>query len=481
MQRLLVALLAAFDAAIAAAVGLAVLLAPLTLLWTLAFGATADWGALWPLTGTLWAFGHGAPLDVTIADAVLVAVGVPAEAARFTVSVTPLALLVFTALFAARSGGRAARAGAWITGVLSGTVAFAAIAAVVALSSRLAGVETPLPLALLLPPAVYLCGAVAGAVRTAWEDGDGGLLDMIHDVTDAWGDWTPVPAAIVRGAAFALVAIMGAGALGVAVATLLRGGEVVALFQAARVDGLGASMLALAQLVYLPTLVVWAAAWIAGPGFAVGAGTAVSPAGTSLGVVPGLPVFGLLPENASFWTLIVVLLPVGAGAVAGWAVRSRLVWEGTPLGILPRAAIAVGIAAVSAGMAALAAVLTSGSIGPGRLADVGPSAGPFALALGGEVLIGAAILLLSPRNREELAEERTDRWVAEMTASGISPTSSVDPVIATPWRTETGRDGASGPEDDDGAAGPRAAVLPSYADTAPLDDVTGHGGSSDPR
>ena len=48
-------------------------------------------------------------------------------------------------------------------------------------------------------------------------------------------------------------------------------------------------------------------------------------------MVPGIPVLGLLPENVSMWTLIVVLLPIGAGALAGWMVRSRLVWEGTPL------------------------------------------------------------------------------------------------------------------------------------------------------
>src|SRR6478609_2847843 len=109
MQRLLVALLAALDAAIAAAIGLVVLLAPLTLLWTLAFGITADWGALWPLTGTLWEFGHGVPLEITIPDALLVALAIPADAARFVVSVTPLAFLLLTLLFAARSGGRAAR------------------------------------------------------------------------------------------------------------------------------------------------------------------------------------------------------------------------------------------------------------------------------------------------------------------------------------------------------------------------------------
>ncbi|PRB15953.1 DUF6350 family protein [Microbacterium sp. MYb62] len=453
MQRLLVALLAAFDAAIAAAVGLVALLAPLTLLWTLAFGITADWGALWPLTGTLWEFGHGVPLAVTIPDELLVALAIPPQAASFAVSITPLAFLLFTLLFAARSGGRAATAGAWLLGSLSGAVVFAAISTGVALTARLDAVQTPLPLAILLPAAVYLFGALCGGIRIAWDEGDGGILDRLHDRLDAHEDWAPVAPAIVRGAAFVLVGVVGAAALALAVTTLFRGGEVVALFQAARVDALGATVMTLAQLVYLPTLIVWTASWLAGPGFAVGVGTAVSPAGTQLGVVPGIPVFGLLPENSSIWMLIVVLVPIAAGAFAGWAVRSRLVWEGTPLGMLPRAAIAVGIAGASAGIAGLAAVLANGSMGPGRLSDVGPAALPFMLALGLEVLLGAAILLLSPRHRDELAEERTDRWIAEMTEfdAGVAPA-------------------AAGGSPFDGA--PRTDPSP-FDDTAPLDDLRG--------
>src|SRR5690606_5529154 len=145
MPRLLVALLAAVDAAIAAAVGLVVLLAPLTLLWTIVFGATADWGALWPLTGTLWQFGHGVAIDIEIADELLKALGIAPEAARFSLSLTPMAFLLFTLLFAARSGVRAARSGAWVSGVVAGTVAFTAIAAGVALTAQITAAQVSLP------------------------------------------------------------------------------------------------------------------------------------------------------------------------------------------------------------------------------------------------------------------------------------------------------------------------------------------------
>ncbi|WP_091230993.1 DUF6350 family protein [Microbacterium sp. 3J1] len=446
MQRLLVALLAAFDAAIAAAVGLVVLLAPLTLLWTVAFGISADWGALWPLTGTLWQFGHGVPLSVDIAGELLRTAGIAPEAATFTLSVTPLAFLLFTLLSAARSGARAARAGAWLLGSLAGAVTFALISTGVALTSHLAGAETPLLLGILLPTAVYLLGALVGALRVAWEDGDGGVLDRVHDVVDSWGEWGPVPSAALRGAAFAVVGVTAFSALAIAVATLARGGEVVALFQATRVDALGATVITLGQLAYLPTAIVWAASWLAGPGFAVGVGTAVSPAGTQLGVVPGIPILGLLPENTSIWMLVVVILPIAAGAFAGWAVRSRLVWEATPLETAHRAVIALGIGALTAGVAAVAAVLGGGSMGPGRLAQVGPDVLAFSLTLGGEVLLGAAILLLSPRHRDELAEERTDRWLAEMTdADGLADRPAASPM----------------PTDDQ----------PSPYDTVPLDEL----------
>ncbi|MDT0156476.1 DUF6350 family protein [Microbacterium sp. ARD32] len=412
MHRLIVALLAALDAAIAAAVGVVAVLAPFTLLWVLAFGTGADWGALWPVSGTLWQFGHAVPVQVLLPDEVLSSLGIAKEAASFTLSVPPLALWLFTLIFGARSGRRAADARAWLSGVLAGAVTFTLLSTLVALSAHSSVLRASQWAGILIPSATYLAGLLLGAIRRAWAEGDDGIVDRVHDVVDGWGDWGPVPVESLRGAAVAVVALAGSAAAGFAVMTVLRGGEVIALFEAARVDALGATMLTLAHLLYLPTLLVWSASWLAGPGFALGTGTAVSPAGTDLGVIPGIPVLGLVPENSSMWMLVVVLVPIACGALAGWMVRSRLVWERTATGLWPRAAIAAGIAALSAGAAALAAVLASGSIGPGRMADAGPAVGPFALAIGIEVLIGCGILLLAPRHRDELAEERTDRWRA---------------------------------------------------------------------
>jgi hypothetical protein len=66
-------------------------------------------------------------------------------------------------------------------------------------------------------------------------------------------------------------------------------------------------------------------------------------------------------------------------------------------GFGPRLALAVSVSVLTGAVAALLAVLTSGSIGPERLSEVGPDAGALALSVGTEVLVGAAILLLLPR------------------------------------------------------------------------------------
>lgn len=402
MQRLLIVLLAAVDAIVAAAIGLVVLLAPLTVIWAIAFGPNADWGTLWPSAATLWQFGHGVPLAVALPDALVRSVGLDPSAASFALSLPPLLFLGFTAIFAARSGRRAALAGSWITGVTSGTAVFAVISAFAAVTGGLGVLKAPLWLAILFPPLVFLCGALAGAVVTAWSEGDGGAVDRVQDALDRWPEWAHVPGDVVRGAAAAVAGVVGAAGLAVAMAALIRGGQTVALFESLRADALGVVVIGLAQLAYLPTLVGWAVAWIAGPGFAIGAGTAVSPAGTVLGVVPGVPLLGLVPDSSSPWLLIVILIPVAAGAFAGWLIRSRQVSAGAEAGIGSRVATAVGIAVLAGGFGTLLAALTSGSLGPGRLAVAGPDPGPVALALGLEVLVGAAIMLLAPRRHGDV-------------------------------------------------------------------------------
>lgn len=398
MNRLLVSLLAAVDALVAAAVGVAAALAPLTVLWVFGLGGGADWASLWPTSVRLWQLGQLVPLRITLPPEYLNAVGIPADAATFWLSLAPLAFTVFTAVFAARSGARAARAGAWVVGVVTGAVVMAVIAWLLWRSSGNPVAAVYGWQALLLPTAVFAVPALAGALVGAWRNGDDGLVDAVRLRAERDPRWAGVPEAAARGVGIAVGGFVGAGALIVAVATVLRGGQVIALFEASHVDVAGGALLALAQLAYLPTLIVWGGAFVAGPGFALGTGTAVSPAGTNVGVLPGVPALGIVPETATPWMLVSVLLIVAVGFVAGAAARGRLHRAGQVVdeSAGPRLAAGAAIVVGGAAGAALLAAVASGSIGPGRLAEVGPAPGPVALAVGLELLVGAAIALFGP-------------------------------------------------------------------------------------
>jgi len=407
MNRLLVALLAAVDAAVAAVVGLGVVLVPLVLAWFTAF-AGAEWVDLWPTAARVWQLGNLVPLHISLDEVFAADTGVASDATSFVVSLAPLAFAAFVLLFAAGSGRRAARAGDWITGVATGAATTAVIAVVVQLTSATPVAEVSAWQAVLFPTALYLAGSLAAAVATAWSEGDDGPIDLLHNRVDELPpEWRALPGLAVRGAAVALVGLVAVGGLAIVAALVTGGGQMIALFQTAQVDALGATGLTLAHLAYLPTLLVWAIAWVSGPGFAVGTGTVVSPSTVDLGVVPGLPLFGLLPQQGAPMLLLVVLLPVAIGALSGLAVRIRLTAEWRAEGFgddeaepwAPRLALAGGVAALTAGAVALLAVMSSGSIGPGSMADLGPHAGWLALFAGAEVLVGAALMLFAPRRR----------------------------------------------------------------------------------
>ncbi len=412
MNRLLVALLAAFDAVIVVAVGVVAALAPLTVLWVVGID-DADWGALWPAAARIWQVGHFVPLHVTLGDEYAAIAGIPADATSFVFSLAPLAFALFTAVFAARSGARAARAGAWVVGVCAGAGAVAALSAGIALTSAIAAVDVDLWQAVLLPTLVFGVAALGGALVRAWRDGDDGPLDRLRDLLDL--DDTGIVQAGARGLAAAVVGLLGVGAALTAVGLALSGGEIVALFEAAHVDLVGAIVIGLGQLAYLPTLVVWGSAYAAGPGFALGAGTTVSPGGTSLGVVPGIPLLGIVPESPSPWLLLLALAVVAVGAFAGWTARVRLQEEtGEDEPLVPRLA-ALGVIVVGSAVgAAVLALAASGALGPGRLQQAGPEAGPLALVVGVEVALGAAAVLLAPR-------ARTQTWQPSADADDTAP------------------------------------------------------------
>lgn len=126
----------------------------------------------------------------------------------------------------------------------------------------------------------------------------------------------------------------------------------------------------------LPNAAVWGAAYALTPGFALGTGTVVAPAGARYAALPDFPLFAALPDAGAGGPLgrAALLVPVVAAvATASTVVRgARRTGHGegwTPAGTAGVAAAAAFGAGVL--MAALAA-LASGPVGSGRLAEFGP-------------------------------------------------------------------------------------------------------------
>ncbi|WP_324649676.1 DUF6350 family protein [Georgenia sp. H159] len=257
----------------------------------------------------------------------------------------------------------------------------------------------------------------AGATRPAW------WLALL-------GRTPPWCRAGVRAAWLVLLPLLASAALLVAVALVQGVVTVLDLHEDLAPGRLGTVVLLLGQLAYLPTMVVWAVAWLAGPGFAVGAGTLFSPSEVVAAPLPAFPVLGVLPQPGTAGTGWVVLLPVLLGVGVGvWLHRRRFQeswWRAALSGVVTAATVAVLAAALSHA--------ASGGIGPGRLATVGASAPAVAGALAWQVGAGSVIALVALHPQVHAATVRGYRSLrGRLTGSrdddggaGSSPTPPLD-------------------------------------------------------
>lgn len=131
-------------------------------------------------------------------------------------------------------------------------------------------------------------------------------------------------------------------------------------------DALGSVAMFLAILAYLPTLLVWGIAWMTGPGLSLGQGTVFSPGQVIGGDLPPVPVLAWLPDApVGWWPLIFpVALSIGLGLYLGG--RHQLGLADTAL------SLALFLAGLLLG-GLLIVWFVSGSLGPGRLVNVGPT------------------------------------------------------------------------------------------------------------
>ncbi|GAB3224367.1 hypothetical protein GCM10027447_12910 [Glycomyces halotolerans] len=186
----------------------------------------------------------------------------------------------------------------------------------------------------------------------------------------------------LRTGTLVVAALLAFGSAAVGVAFAVRGPAVA---DTLGLYGGGAWAVALLTVIYLPNLAVWAVAYMSGPGFAVGAGTAVQAELVELGPLPAFPVFAAVPAGPLPAAATVLIgLPLMLAAVFGVLLTYR-----SPDLRLPRVTTAAILASATAAvLLGGLSWLSGGAAGRGRLAEIGPDPLPVA-ALGGlQILLG---------------------------------------------------------------------------------------------
>ena len=169
-------------------------------------------------------------------------------------------------------------------------------------------------------------------------------------------------------------------------------GRIGRLYGTLGADPVGMSVLSLGQLMVLPNVALWAASWMAGPGFGFGEGTAITWSQSNPGLLPLIPGLGAVPGPgplpAGLW--LMVLVPVAAGAYVGWRALAALArlssWQ-------VKAKTAASACVVAALVLTLASALAGGSLGAARLNGLGAPSLVFGLTVLGELFLGAGVVV----------------------------------------------------------------------------------------
>ena len=369
----------------------------------------------------LWLLIHGVPLDLAAAFG----------ASAGTMTLVPLGLSILPLLLCYRSGRRLARAsyeGEFLIPVLSGSVTYALI------SSAMYGWASPHPQPLqalnaaLVPLGIVVAGLMWGGYREARSLSRMVGVDTAEQISQMsqYSRWAGSYAwAVVRAAVVAFVALVGLGAVLLGIGILAGWSQIVATYQELHAGAVGDTAVTLLQLGFLPNLVIYAIAWSTGAGFSFGAGTSVGLTSSDVGTLPMLPILGAVPESMGTFGLVGLLVPLGAGAIAGWWFLREGEdhldeWVALKVPFRPLSALisAVVLGVMTGIMTSFGALwlgwISYGSLGIGRFTEVGAEPLTFAahtaLTVGAGVtfgmLLSRALVPDSSRELPRFADER---------------------------------------------------------------------------
>jgi Family of unknown function (DUF6350) len=200
---------------------------------------------------------------------------------------------------------------------------------------------------------------------------------------------------LVVGVTGSLAVLAGAGALLTGASLIVHASEFRLASDELSPGLVGSALLLLAALAYLPNAVIWAMAYMLGPGFAFGVGTVVAPTGTLLGPLPLFPMLAALPAGSlgprpaapGLIEPVLLAVPFLAGAFGG--VLTARTAPTPSLEIAPLWGLASGV--LGGTLIGALAAFSGGPLGTGRLATTGPSGWQVALVAALELGIAAAI------------------------------------------------------------------------------------------
>lgn len=411
MNRPLTVVFAALEALLVAGIGVGITLVPLSVMWAFQYGLQVDWVVFWRAAADTWMLGHGVDVRLTLDELTAISVGFPEASAPFVLTIAPLGFALLTLLLAYRAGRRIAETPHFLLGCAVALATFGVLSLAIVLTSLHEFARPSIWQGALLPTLVFALGLALGAgvairrltslQRAGTARTDAAVAAITSRIAALPADTASLIRASVTGGAAAVASVVAVAAVAVAVLMVLSYAEIIALYESGHAGVLGGVALTIAQLAFLPNLVVWAASWLIGPGFAIGAGSSIGPLGTSLGPIPAVPFFGALPTGEFSWGFLGLLVPVLAGFFAGLMVRRALsvgVTGELSLGRLATGGLAIGV--VAGILLGLLAWFSAGAAGPGRLIEVGPNPWLVGLFAALEVGIAAALGLLSVRNRD---------------------------------------------------------------------------------
>ena len=395
--------------------------AAMSAVWATKGFGDMEFSSVAAMSAHLWLLIHGVPLDLAAAFG----------ASAGTMTLVPLGLSILPLLLCYRSGRRLARAsyeGEFLIPVLSGSVTYALI------SSAMYGWASPHPQPLqalnaaLVPLGIVVAGLMWGGYREARSLSRMVGVDTAEQISQMsqYSRWAGSYAwAVVRAAVVAFVALVGLGAVLLGIGILAGWSQIVATYQELHAGAVGDTAVTLLQLGFLPNLVIYAIAWSTGAGFSFGAGTSVGLTSSDVGTLPMLPILGAVPESMGTFGLVGLLVPLGAGAIAGWWFLREGEdhldeWVALKVPFRPLSALisAVVLGVMTGIMTSFGALwlgwISYGSLGIGRFTEVGAEPLTFAahtaLTVSAGVtfgmLLSRALVPDSSRELPRFADER---------------------------------------------------------------------------